>query len=244
MWSAYKASGQRRSIYYQQPLLKKMMQSVTPAVRSVLIAGAADAGILHVLSSIFDKNVRYLAIDICPAPGKEMRHHAVQNDLTLDFKKIPLQDYLPDQKFDLIFISNTLNYLQPVEAEQTLRQLRSGLDSSSTVVCGMRYAQEHDSATPEIQADRIREFRTTVAHTYAQRPDLLALLEPHVTPFFDHVAAMNRYPYTPQLFMEIVENAGFKSIDNFRDGVTPKRLLNTFSQGFNIFSDVHLLKMK
>jgi hypothetical protein len=83
-----------------------------------------------------------------------------------------------------------------------------------------------------------------VAQTYAERPDLTALLAPHVTPFFDQFAAMNRYPYTASEFLAIVEEVGFKSLDSFRDGVTPKAVLNTFSKGFDILSDVHLLKLK
>lgn len=244
MWSAYKASGKRRSIYYQQPMLKQLMQPLVPSVKTVLIAGAADAGILHVLSSIFDKSVHYQAVDICNAPGEEMRHYAAQNDLSLEFKQVPLQDYVPDQVFDLIFISNTLIYLQPDQAKQTLRQLQSGMHANSSVVCGMRYVQEGDVDTPERKTELMREFHHMVANTFAQRPDLTALLEPYVTPFFDTVAAMKRYPYTPQMFLEIVEEMGLMSIANFRDDMTPAVVLNTFAKGFNILSDVHLLKIK
>jgi hypothetical protein len=244
MWSAYKASGQRRSIYYQQPLLKKLMLPVVPSVRSVLIAGAADAGILQVLASMFGKSVDYFAVDICSAPGHEMSHFAEQNGLPLAFQQIPLQDYVPDQVFDLIFISNTLIYLQPAEIKRTLRQLQLGMDSNSSVVCGMRYGQDREAATDESKAARIKEYQNMVAQTYAERPDLAALLTPHVTPFFDQFAAMNRYPYTASEFLAIVEEVGFKSLDSFRDGVTPKAVLNTFSKGFDILSDVHLLKRK
>ncbi len=243
MWSAYKASGQRRSIYYQQPLLKKLMLPVVPTVRSVLIAGAADAGILQVLSSIFDKSVKYFAVDICPAPGQEMRYFATQNALSLEFKPMALQDYVPDQVFDLIFISNTLIYLQPAEVKQTLRRLQLGMNSNSAVVCGMRYTH-HEVKTAESQADRIREFESMVAKTYAERPDLRAMLTPRVTPFFDQFSTMKRHPYNAQEFLEIVEEMGFRSLDSFRDGVTPKAVLNTFSKGIEILSDVHLLKIK
>jgi hypothetical protein len=157
MWSAYKASGQRRSIYYQQPLLKKLMLPVVPSVRSVLIAGAADAGILQVLSSMFGKSVEFFAVDICSAPGQEMRHFAEQNDQSLAFQQIPLQDYVPDRVFDLIFISNTLIYLQPAEVKQTLRHLQLGMDTNSSVVCGMRYGQDHEAATDESKTARIQE---------------------------------------------------------------------------------------
>jgi hypothetical protein len=173
-----------------------------------------------------------------------MRHYAAQNDLSLAFKQVPLQDYVPDQVFDLIFISNTLIYLQPDQVKQTLRQLQSGLHANSSVVCGMRYVQEGDVDTPQRKAVLIQDFHHMVDRTFSQRPDLAALLEPYVTPFFDTVAAMKRYPYTPQKFLEIVEEMGFISVDNFRDGMTPAAVLNTFTKGFNILSDVHLLKIK
>jgi hypothetical protein len=244
MWSGFKASGRRRSIYYQQPLLKKMLAPMGPSIRSVLIAGAADAGILAVLNSILRPTVRYVALDICNAPAVEMRWYANQHGLTIDCQKIPLEDFVPQEKFDLIFISNTFIFLQPDVVDQTLRQLQGGMRPDSWMVCGMRYeqtVQDNGPATPE---DSANEFRRMISKTYASRPDLLAWMAPHIDPYFESISHAPRHPYEPAEFASILDVAGYHCVDHFRDGITPATILNSVSSGSITLSDVHLLQLK
>ena len=244
MWSGFKASGRRRSIYYQQPLLKKMLAPMGPSIRSVLIAGAADAGILAVLDTILGSNVRYVALDICNAPAVEMKWYANLRGLTIDCKKIPLENFVPQEKFDLIFISNTFIFLQPDVVDQALRQLQCGMRPDSWMVCGMRYeqkVQENAPATPEASA---KEFRSMISKTYASRPDLLALVEPHIDPYFASTQNEQRHPYEPAEFASMLDAAGYHCVDHFRDGITPANVLNSVSSGSITLSDVQLLQLK
>lgn len=243
IWSGFKASGRRRSIYYQQPLLKKMMTPLIPSIRRVLIAGAADAGILTVLASILDADVRYVAIDICNAPAKEMQLYAEEHGLTVECTKIPLQDFVPQETFDLIFISNTFIFMEPRAVMQTLRQLQSGMHADSWMICGMRYQQKDEATSRTIAEDSATEFRSMIAQTYARRPDLIALLEPLVNPYFHNAALSQRYPYQPDEFASMLRESGFRRADSFRDDITPVNILNSVSQGFFTLSDVHLLQL-
>ena len=244
MWSGFKASGRRRSIYYQQPLLKKMLAPMRQSIRSVLIAGAADAGILTVLDSIFRENVRYVALDICNAPAVEMKWYANLRGLSIEFQKIPLEQFVPQEKFDLIFISNTFIFMQTDVVFQALRQLQQGLRTDSWMVCGMRYeqkVQENSPATPEASA---KDFRSMISKTYTSRPDLVALIEPHIDPYFESMRLTQRHPYEPVEFASILDATGYRSVDHFRDDITPTNILNTVSRGSITLSDVHLLQLK
>jgi hypothetical protein len=243
IWSGFKASGRRRSIYYQQPLLKNMMTPLIPSIRSVLIAGAADAGILSVLASILEADVRYVAIDICNAPVKEMQLYAQEHGLKLECQKIPLQDFVPQETFDLIFISNTFVFMQPGVVMQTLAQLQRGMHADSWMICGMRYQQKDEASSRATAEASAVEFRSMIAQTYARRPDLIALLEPLVNPYFHNAALSQRYPYQPDEFASMLSESGYSRVDSFRDDITPVKILNSVSQGFFTLSDVHLLQL-
>lgn len=244
VWSAFKASGRRRSIYFQQPLLAKMLAPMAPKVRKILIAGAADAGILTVLASIFGSDVEYVGIDLCAAPLVAMRHYAVREGLSLRCERTALQEFVPQETFDLVFMHNTLMFLQPHEASEVLNKLRLALRPEAALVCGMRYEQHPKGLQGTDPVQFLTETRAMIQATYANHPELAQLVDAHL----DEYAATHRlgriYRYEPAPFEAILNAAGYVTVDRFTDDQTPAATLNMAAKNSDIRSDVFLLQTR
>lgn len=243
MWSAYKASGRRRSIYYQQPLLQTLLAPALPDVRKVLIAGAADAGILSVLASILGAQVEYVAIDICGAPLEDIREHALRKGLVVRCQQTPLQDFVPQERFDLVFVHNTLYFMPPADALRALRQLRLGMHANAWMACGMRYNRE--VAAP-CAADMASKTRAMLAATYADRPDLIGLIEPHVDAQAQALAQAGGglHRYQPAEFASLLKEALYTTVGGYIDTLTPPGTLNHLPIPAEVVSEVVLLRLR
>lgn len=241
VWSAFKASGQRRAIYSQQPMLGRLLAPMIPAVRKVLIAGAADAGILSVLASLLDARTGYLAVDVCQAPLQAMREYAQRNGLALRCQQDSLADFQPEETFDLVFVHNTFYFLQPDEVRRALRRLRTALHPGARMVCGMRYEQsppENSLPDPARYAANIRQMIQT---TYAALPQFVRLIEPHVDDYAASYCAGSWYQYQPDAFEAMLEAAGYRVEDRFVDGVTPALKVHQSSAKPVVVSEILLL---
>lgn len=242
-WSAYKAAGFRRSVYFQQPLLQKMMMPILPSVRNVLIAGMADAGILSILASIFGKQVIYSGFDICAAPLEDARQYAAEQGLSFECHQMSLQEFIPDRTYDLIFVHNTLMFLRPQQATQVLRQLRAGMRPDSWMVCGMRYELDAVGLSQTSPQALAEETRAMVYRTYAGLPDIAALVDPHIDAYAQERCLNALHAYTPKEFEFMFTNAGYDSRDCYSDSLTPVVTLSSVPTKSSIRSDVHLLRL-
>lgn len=243
LWSAHKAAGRRRSVYFQQPLLAKLLEPVQQSVRSILIAGSADAGILSVLDSIFGSNIDYVAIDVCAAPLVEMQRFAISRGMTLSWQQTSLQDFVPQQAYDLVFCHNTLMYLQPDEALQVLSKFTHCMHANSMLVCGMRYERHPVGLSAMEPMEFSAEIRQMLNQTYRDRPDLISLVAPHVDAFAATRCLGKLHRYEPAEFGEILRSAGYQLMDAYADTMTPRSTLSMHAIYSDILSEVQLLTL-
>jgi len=239
IWSAFKASGRRRSVYYQQPLLARLLKPTLIKTRKVLIAGAADSGILSVLASIFGPQVQYLVIDRCAAPLKEVQIYAASHGLSVRCQQVSLQDYSPQESFDLIFLHNTLGFLTPELAVYVLRRLGKGLHAHGYIACGMRYYSDavHQSATA-IAADCRSLFRTT----FTDHPDLMQIIDSHIDSYAISQTERSQNIYNPSLVQAMITVAGYLTVDRYTDILTPTVVQSSLPSGTKVDSEVMLLR--
>lgn len=243
LWSAYKAAGRRRSVYFQQPLLAKLLAPMRQSVRSILIAGSADAGILSVLDSIFGSCIDYTAIDICAAPLVEMQRYAASKGITLGWEQTSLQDFVPQQTFDLVFVHNTLIYLQPAEAMLVLSKFKHCMHDNSMLTCGMRYERHPVGLSAMEPGEFAAEIRQMLDQTYSDRPDLVSLVAPHVDAYAASSCLGKLYRYDSIEFGEMLRSAGYQTVDAYTDILTPKHTLSMHATYSNILSEVQLLTL-
>ena len=239
IWSAFKASGRRRSVYYQQPLLARLLKPTLIKTRKVLIAGAADSGILSVLASIFGPQVQYVVIDRCAAPLKEVQIYAADHGLSVRCQQVPLQDYLPQEIFDLIFLHNTLGFLAPELAARVLHRLGQGLNAHGYMACGMRYYSDtvHQNSTA-IAADCRSLFRTT----FADHPNLMEIIDSHINSYAISQSERSQNIYNPSLVQAMITAAGYDTVDRYTDNLTPSVVQSSLPSGARVDSEVMLLR--
>lgn len=238
-WSALKASGRRRSVYFQQPLLARLLAPTVPDTRKVLLVGTADSGALAVLASIFGPQVEYVAIDRCAAPLEEVRRYAQMHGLTARCQQVSLQAYEPQELFDLVFVHNTLGFLSTQEIAAVLQQLRKGMYEHSWMACGMRYYEAPEQRpAADIAAGNRRMFRAT----FANRPDLFDLVEPHIDAHAAEQSAGVRQRHIPADFEGLLAAACFDTVERYLDDQTPVEMLKSLPDGHKVASEVLLLR--
>lgn len=244
VWSAFKASGRRRSIYFQQPLLARLLTRVLPVTRKILIAGAADAGILSVLDSIFGAEVEYVAIDRCAAPLLALRDYAARTGLSLRCQQVALQDFVPQETFDLVFMHNTLCFLLPHEAADVLRKLKRAMRPGGWMACGMRYDRPANGLRGTDSVQFAATSRAMVQATFADRPDLARLVDPHIDAYEATYRQGGFHQYEPEQFQLLLDAAGYMTVDRYTDTVTPAAMLSFTPRNSDVLSEVLLLRTR
>lgn len=244
VWSAFKASGRRRSIYFQQPLLARLLTRVLPVTRKILIAGAADAGILSVLGSIFGADAEYVAIDVCAAPLEALRDYAAREGLSLRCQQVALQDFAPQETFDLVFMHNTLCFLPPQDAAEVLRTLRRAIRPGGWMACGMRYERHVRGLRGTDPAQFSAMTRAMIRATFADRPDLASLVDPHVDAYDATYRHGGFHHYEPEQFKILLDTVGYVTVDRYTDTVTPAAMLNFTPTNSDVLSEVLLLRTR
>ena len=242
VWAALKASKQRRSIYYQQPLLAELLSPAASNINKILIAGAADSGLLMILHSIFGSKVDYTVFDICNAPLEQMKEFAQQHGISLRTQSASLTGWNSDQQYDLIFVHNTLNFL-PVEAmADVLLKFASHLTEDGRLACGMRYELATEASSMrrnELLHDTISKM---VQSTYATRPDLMSLVSSKIDAYVDQKKKRGVQTLRPDDFKAIWIQAGYVMVSQYQDDQTPSGILNNTPTDSSIRSDGYRLK--
>lgn len=243
VWSACKASNRRRSIYFQQPLIKAMLGGRMDKAEEVLVAGSADSGILYVLNSIVETgNPHFTAIDICATPIEEIKRYADRNSIAVNAFCCSMSEVPASTKYDIIFIHNTLCFVDLDEALKTLQHFRSILQHDGVIVCGMRYEFMPDMDEQQA-ADAESAFLTAmVTSTFVDHPEIIEMLKPMLTRYPKAKHARERYRYTEDKFFSLIAATGFSIVDSYEDDRTPPAILNSLPGDSRIDSKVYMLK--
>lgn len=243
VWSALKASNKRRSIYFQQPLLKEMLAGRLDRAKNVLLAGSSDAGILHVLNSIVERGQpHFTAIDICAAPVEEIKRYAAQNQIDVNAFQCAMHEVPLASSYDVIFVHNTLCFVDAEAALKILLHFRNGVKPGGMIICGMRYEFMDEMEPKEATDSETTLMKEMVANTYRDHPHLVEMLEPMLYRYAVTKHARERYRYTEPLFLELVARAGFKVVQSFADNLTPPVVLNSLPGNSSIISKVYMLE--
>jgi hypothetical protein len=244
IWASLKAGQQRRSIYYQQPLLLDLLSPVISKTKKILIAGAADSGILMVLNSIFGDEVRYSAFDICNAPLEQMKIFASEHDIFLTTHCESLLSWNSNEKFDLIFIHNTLNFLTVSEMGKVLDKFKDNLSVNGFITCGMRYEMVSAESTARRNQTLDDTILKVVNKTYQNHPELISIVSAKVDAYVDQKRSRGVQSLRPDDFQKIISNAGYEQIAAYQDDHTPTSILNNTPSDSAIRSDVYLMRSR
>ena len=108
---------------------------ITTGLRKILIAGAADTGLLSlVLRAADDFDVNVTVLDVCASPLELCRRLAGQWSIPVRTVKQDLADLDERQAFDLVLVHGTLHFIAGEKRLNVLARIHRGLRPNGRLV--------------------------------------------------------------------------------------------------------------
>jgi SAM-dependent methyltransferase len=118
---------------------------IAGGLRKILIAGAADTGLLAlVLRAAANNNVHICVLDICETPLELCRRVAHEWSLPIDTLKLDLRRLDVEQQFELVLVHGTLHFIAAADRHDVLNRIRRALGP------GLLFNTGKPSSTAEI----------------------------------------------------------------------------------------------
>lgn len=109
--------------------------AITQGLRKILIAGAADTGLLSlVLRAADDFDVDVTVLDVCASPLELCRRLAGQWSIPVRTVKQDLADLDERQEFDLVLVHGTLHFIAGEKRLNVLARIHRGLRPNGRLV--------------------------------------------------------------------------------------------------------------
>jgi SAM-dependent methyltransferase len=117
---------------------------IAGGLRKILIAGAADTGLLAlVLRAAANNNVHICVLDICETPLELCRRVAHEWSLPIDTLKLDLRRLDVEQQFELVLVHGTLHFIAAADRHDVLNRIRRALGPGGCSCCYSRPANPH-----------------------------------------------------------------------------------------------------
>ncbi len=117
--------------------------------RKILIAGAADTGLLAlVLRAAANNNVDIAVLDICETPLELCRRVAREWALPIDTVRVDLRELNVAQQFELVLVHGTLHFIAAADRRDVLNRIRRALRPEGCLV--LLFNTSKPSSTAEI----------------------------------------------------------------------------------------------
>ncbi len=122
---------------------------IAGGLRKILIAGAADTGLLAlVLRAAANNNVHISVLDICETPLELCRRVAHEWSLPIDTLKVDLRELNIAQQFELVLVHGTLHFIAAADRGDVLNRIRRTLRPDGCLV--LLFNTSKPSSTAEI----------------------------------------------------------------------------------------------
>jgi ubiquinone/menaquinone biosynthesis C-methylase UbiE len=122
---------------------------IAGGLRKILIAGAADTGLLAlVLRAAANNAVHISVLDICETPLELCRRVAREWSLPIDTLKLDLRVLDVQQQFELVLVHGTLHFIAAADRRDVLNRIRRALRPEGRLV--LLFNTSKPSSTAEI----------------------------------------------------------------------------------------------
>ena len=174
LWVGIKSTGLLRGVYAQAPMLQEMLAPYWVKGGQVLVAGAADTGVLDVLASLFPQaQARYTVVDRCDAPLELIRRRAQERSLEVQTVLGDIVDAPGDTRWDLVFIHYTLSFLDAPARAAFFQTVRSRMAPGGVVVCAARFVHPAGSEASQDLGPWMEATADGMRKLYGHDPQLL-----------------------------------------------------------------------
>ena len=179
MWASLKAAGLRRGVYHQYELFRTVLADRLHDGSKIFIAGAADAGTLHVLHTVAgDKQVEFTVMDRCQAPLTMLESYARQHAVRLTTCLGDISLFTQDACWDVILIHNTLILMDREARIKALKEAVKRLSPNGIILCNVRYNTPTDPHDKSLPADEGASIAQKLQSVFAAQPEVVNLIKP------------------------------------------------------------------
>ena len=218
LWAGLKAAGLRRGVYQQHGAFQQALEGRRREGMKILIAGAADAGSLHVLNAALGSiRAEFTVVDHCPAPLTMVREYAELAGLDVRTQCSDISQLPPSGPWDLILIHNTLVLIGRAARLAALNAASQALSPGGLILCNSRYNAPASRSDQNVLADEIHMIKERVHDAFRAQPEVVGVIAPLVSHYVasQDMSMVNR-PTRSEL-MEEITGAGLEVFDSIPD---------------------------
>lgn len=129
-----------------EPLLRGLIDG---GLERILIAGAADTGLLALVARAGGGRTEITVVDRCQTPLELCRHFAAQHRLPVMTLRADLRSLELDAAFDLVFVHSLLQFIEPPRRVGLLSRLCQAVAPSGRMVMVSRSGRRIDGGLVE-----------------------------------------------------------------------------------------------
>lgn len=243
MWASLKAAGLRRGIYHQYGVFRTVLADRIQDGSSIFIAGAADAGSLHVLHAAADgKQVDFTVMDRCQAPLTLLETYARQHAIRLTTRLGDISQLDHGANWDAILIHNTLILMDRESRIKTLKETAKRLARNGIILCNVRYNTPPDLQDPKLPADECISITQKLETVFANQPGVMDLVRPMIMPYVQaQHASLARRPDKAELTLEIAQ-AGLEVFARYPETTVMRSMVSDQNSALNLQAELLLLR--
>lgn len=243
LWASLKAAGLRRGVYHQYELFKSVLEGHLYNGSKVFIAGAADAGSLHVLHAVAgNKQVEFTVMDRCQAPLTMAADYAQRHRIRLETQLGDISLLTTDVRWDTILIHNTLVLMGKAARINALKAAAERLTPQGIILCNVRYNTLIDCQDQTLAIDEAASIEKKLQVVFAAYPKVVALVEPLILPYvLAQNASLSSRPDKDEITSEI-KHAGLEIIAAYPENSVMPSMVSERNAALNVSAELLLLR--
>jgi hypothetical protein len=162
LWGALRAAGCKPQLQPEEAVLLPLLSGLISDGTQLLIAGAADAGLLSMIGrSLRQHSPQVTVLDHCPAPLRVIDEFAHERKLPCNTLLADLVELDVQNRWDVALLHYTLLFIEPFQRGNVLHRLARALRPRGTLICVIQtYPAERsasDMKSPSSVAEEYRE---------------------------------------------------------------------------------------
>lgn len=149
-WGLLRAAKVMRAGETDRRLLMPILADMVRPGTNILIAGAADAGLLQLVAeSAPARPIDITLLDRCPSPIALIHHIALPPGISVDAREADLTELDEPGRYDVVLSHSMLPFVDPATRIAILQRLRASLSPEGKLLLVVRTAPVYGSEIPD-----------------------------------------------------------------------------------------------
>jgi SAM-dependent methyltransferase len=163
LWGSLRAAGCKPQVQPEEPVLLPLLSNRITTGTRILVAGAADAGLVSMIGRAVNHAVPEITVlDRCRAPLRVVSEFAREGDLPCDVLLKDLLELDVSDGWDVVLLHYTLLFIPPVDRGDVLRRLARALRPGGTLICVIQTHPADPRSSVRSLSAVVEEFRHSI----------------------------------------------------------------------------------